>query len=379
MGRTLDVSGHHQEDTIVAVVTMRGRDDASDIVVGKGGIAPGRLLNVDLSVHGTTFLWERVYDILRELAEQREDLPNMRIVFLDLSGSMTNNTALLKRMWSSIPPTGVKLEGIEVLVVTDGDDNQSADAFHGSAGLLELVQRLRELGYDTGVVEEATSTVTHNDAVAFAKVYIMLLDVGDGSVSKELTKLGSPACIMATRDPNVVARVMRTIRPSNLRCSYTSQEIESTWPEMTASECEEVDEIERYLHGNRKHLSLRQLFDKRIVSIVDPVARADAYKATISILHTLLRGESFVVRRRGESKNRSHSEINAVLYDLERWGGTTCAKNASPRVWTRGVMAARLMEELADLEETPSEKIEDANSTVTKKRGWQDVIDDQPL
>lgn len=351
------MNGYTADDTAVLVATLRGRDDPTTVLIGKGGIKPGHLFKVDLGTYGKTFLWQRVDDLLLQLSEHKDHgLPNMRIVLLDLTGSMSKNKAMLKRMWSSIPTHGIKARGIEILIVTDGHDNESVGALYGSAGLVELIVRIKGYGYDVGGDTEGEDAITDSAGTpSFAKVNIMLLDVGGGAVTNELAKLGACACIMATQDPDVVARVMRKQRPVRLRRAYTSKDITETWDELTASEEAEVKGIEKYLHGNRANLNLIELFKTRIDPIEDPVARTQAKQQIIEILHAILAGETRTVNRKGEKKNRSHSELNAILYDLERWGGTAVNKDVNPRTWSRGVMADHLAEQLADLEQaTPA-------------------------
>ncbi len=121
--------------------------------MGSMGLQP-KLLN--LKPHGGTALWGPVYhlismslDALR--ARDSAERPNVRVLLLDLSGSMANNAHVIQRAVASIPETGMQVEtGIIILVMTDGNDNESEPDFNGNAGLCRLLEDLPQKGGDTG-------------------------------------------------------------------------------------------------------------------------------------------------------------------------------------------------------------------------------------
>jgi len=329
--------------TAVIVSTTRGREDEVQVVHGAGGIGAGNLHKINLVPAGRTFIWEPLMDFLAKLAEAhkaKQGLPSARIINFDLSQSMASKRDILKRMWASIPPSDVTVDGVELMVVTDGHDNDSEGDFSGISGLSTIIQRGRALGFDFG---------DGHDGDLVAKVSIILLDVSaEGTIANEL-KHSTAGTVLHTQDVEMVARVVRQTRPANLRRHYKSNEIADAWEAIPDPELARIKSVEKHIGKARDITNVQSLFDARIKPIADISARNEAYNQVVMMLGKLMAGESAVVLRRGEKKNRSHSEINSVLYALKGWGALDCDEKASPRVWTRGVMYQHLMEQLEAL------------------------------
>jgi hypothetical protein len=334
------------QQTAVVLASVRGKADATQMVAGLGGIPSGQLLKFDLAPKGGTWLWERLDLFLTELAKLLVNHPiNARILLLDLSGSMASQLTVLKRMWASVPNQGVRVSGCEVMVCSDGQDCESAGEFQGTQGLVALLGHAQELGWDCGF---------GNDDGALGKLYITLLDVGDGSASQGLANTldnSKHTAWLHTREVDTVARVVRSARPA-VHGLLSAEQLNNYDP-LDANALQEIQSVERFLRTDG-----RQGFDlgaslEQALGALQGASRRLARTEALDFLHALLvNAKTLQVNKRGAHKG-SHSTINSLLYQLEPFGIVQHTQ-AAPRLWTRDVMHSYALEPLEALRESES-------------------------
>ena len=307
-----------------------------------GGVPAGLLLHFDLAPRGQTLLWGRFFGLLEQLATliRTHKLERARICGLDLSRSMQDHTKILNRMWSSVPTTGVSVDGIELLIVTDGQDNKSEGKFFGMSGFNELVARAQDIGFSFGCDLDPADPI--------ANVTVVILDISPGgSLGGAAQGYGTKASILCSQDLAVVSRVINQRKPIRLGRGRVTDA--SALAEVTADEQKLIEVKEQALTRKRsaENLSLQSLIDRRIKTIPEAETRQSCYDALMEFLReVIVDNKSKSVHRRGEKKNRAHSEINHILYALRGWGAMDMNDAASPRVWSRGLMYSFLEEQL---------------------------------
>jgi len=359
------------DETLVLLVSIRGRSSGVELVSGLGGIAPGSLLTFDLEPRDKTYLWQQLAELLEALSGvARECNParrlSARLLLFDLSQSMASQEAVLRQMWAAVPSDGLRVQNLEVMVVTDGEDNESDAPYAGSGGLLALLRRAMQLGWDCGQgadrAEQALIDGEIQDVQGgqgapreLGKLHVTLLDVGDGSVARELAdRLAAEeplasAALLCTRDVDLVARVVRGARPA-LRGRVAEDQIAAHWPPLSAEAAAQVAAVARHLHPKKRAaLDLAAL----LAAALGPAPTAAARAAVLDFLAALLiGGEQRQVDRRGVHKAH-HSGINALLYQLKAFG-IVQHTDGTPRLWSRDVMHAFALDQLEALLAAPA-------------------------
>src|SRR3990170_8142864 len=99
---------HEADETLVLLMSIRGRSSGVQLVSGLGGIAPGSLLTFDLEPRDKTYLWQQLAELLEALSGvARECDParrlSARLLLFDLSASMASQEAVLRQMWAAVP------------------------------------------------------------------------------------------------------------------------------------------------------------------------------------------------------------------------------------------------------------------------------------
>jgi hypothetical protein len=311
----------------VVVIALRGKTSEPQMLIGQGGLDPSQLLGFDLHPSGQTWLWERVALVLDQLTTC-----DARILLLDLSGSMSSQVPMLKRMWAALPRQGLVCRGMEVMVVTDGQDNESEGQYRGSRGLVALLRHAMELGWDCG--QPLASTL--------GKLHITLLDVGGGQVANELrdilieSNLIGATTLVGTQDPDLVARVVRAPRPT-ISGLVSAADLDKMVAPLSEEELEEIKRVEPFL--GKASVNLEQLLNDALRDTPGDEAKL-ARSAVLDFLRQLLQGKARQVDKRGTHRT-AHSVLNRVLYELEK-AGVVQKIGTSPAVWSRNVMAAAL-------------------------------------
>ena len=322
------------DQTLVVVCSLRGREQADQMLCGLGGITPGRLLGYNLDPSGHTWLWERIALLLEQLSAV-EPLPAARILLLDLSGSMATQAPILKRMWASIPTAGMVAQGTEIMVLTDGQDNQSAQPYRGLPGWLALLDRAESLGWDCGRVAMPN---------ARGKLFITLVDVGDGKMSSQLAGLvrDEHTTLVCTRDVDMIARIVRNQRPPlHGVIGADAGQLAAAYPPLNL---EAIQTIEQYL--GMDGVNLAEMLEHALGQLGEPV-RSQTRTATLKSLTAILNGQPQIIDRRGAHR-AGHSCINALFYKLAQQG-ILVHNDGSPRVWSAGCMVTHLQDQLAAL------------------------------
>lgn len=311
----------------VFVGTLRGRKDkdAWQWATGVGGVAVEDLVKIDITPHGTTWLWEPLamfLEVLRNEIINAAKPPSARLLLLDLSGSMRDHQELLKKMWAAVPRSGLAVDGVEIMVVTDGEDTDSSGKYHGNDGLFELLIRATALGFNTGIPE-------FHDDKAIGTLHITAINIG--KPLKFTEELKGNVTVIETQDPQILVRVVRSPLP---RCYGRPSEksVREFWPELTPAEQAEIDAVQDHLG---KPYDLAALFDFvlcRASGTTLDLARA----AMVDFLkHLILDDEWLIVARRGPAKQIYHTEINSMLYSL-KLSKIVCVNEEKERIWSRG-------------------------------------------
>lgn len=296
----LDLIASSQQ-TVVIVGTLRGKADAWQWASGLGGIPREELVKMDVSTFGQTWLWEPLSKLVAEISPMVRANPqaSCRLFLLDLSGSMAKRKELLQRMWASIPKR-LSVQGIEIMIVTDGQDNESEPPFKGNQGLAELIKQATALGWDCGQPIENP----------IGKLYITLLDV-EGTVVQELASQSLPVTLIATQNLDLLASVIRSPRP-NQQGHLSEEQCKDLWPALAPQELEEISVLEAHLG---KPYDLERLI-ALCVGVQEEASRGLVKAAILRILKALiLDNANFPIDRRGQVY---HTQINAILYDLQK-------------------------------------------------------------
>lgn len=334
-----------KEETLVLLTSF---SETQTIVGGVGGIPTGRLSCFDIKPKGATYLWGRAHELLVLLAGAITEgkVKNARIIGLDTSESMTQHQHILRRIWSSIPNLGIHCEDIELILVSDGQDNRSEGKFNGPKGINALIESGRQLGYSFRNPGDAPHP--NERSKPLANIRILLLDV---SPDKELSQTlvledGMGLSIVATTDVEAVTRVMYS-RTSFPRTITSPSDFVAPTPDELAKVVQIEEVMARKINSKHRMLSLQDIINNRIADIPAPTNQ-EAYQYIKAFLVRLVNGEQLAVNRRGEHKDRLHTELNAVLYQLEKWSALQVTAT-SPRLWSRGIMWQTLADQLKEI------------------------------
>jgi len=292
-------------ETLVQVYSLRGRKDPVTVLEGKGGIPFDLLKKQNLNPSGRTYLWEPLAKIISEIASNPSEHCSSRIILLDLSQSMTKHTHLLKRMWASIPTHGLQVKGLEIMIVTDGCDNQSEGEWRGNNGLFALVKHATNLGFECGI------PVTNS----IGTLHITLVNVGE----KKLTFHNPLAArslygitITETRDPLVLSCII-----SQPRIDAHGFVDATKWPQISENTLNQIAERESLLTCEPKYD-----LDNLIESILQKGSLGHkmlAREAMFNILRTIIEeNQKITVVRMGLNRELYHTEINSMLYSLAK-------------------------------------------------------------
>jgi hypothetical protein len=235
---------------------------------------------------------------------------------------MRDHQELLKKMWAAVPRSGLAVDGVEIMVVTDGEDTDSSGKYHGNDGLFELLIRATALDFNTGIPE-------FHDDKAIGTLHITAINIG--KPLKFTEELKGNVTVIETQDPQILVRVVRSPLP---RCYGRPSEksVREFWPELTPAEQVEIDAVQDHLG---KPYDLAALFDFvlcRASGTTLDLARA----AMVDYLkHLILDDEWLIVARRGPAKQIYHTEINSMLYSL-KLSKIVCVNEEKERIWSRG-------------------------------------------
>ena len=315
------------------------------------------LMAFDRKAVGSTYLWEPFSKQLDQIGAIYRATPvaerrSCFVYTLDCSASMKSHQHLLDAMFSSVFLQGINVldnepsdesTNLRVVLITDGEDNESGGVFEGSQGIVEVFKRATIAGFDTG------GDVLPEDPIG--KLEIVLVDVSeDGGVAKRMETLDTPATLVATREPEVIARIVHNKRQTRLPRGRAPLDTWGTLPPAVA------EKITRLSHTMNSTLDLKTLMDTYIDAL-DGGIRVSAREAVTVFIKKLLDGERLVVTRRGSTKNRFHTEINGILYAIAKHKSLEVTKE-SPRTWSLGVNSESLREqfELMDQDVLPVAK-----------------------
>lgn len=306
------------------VGSLRGREDPLIWLKGIGGIPFTELETLDLIPRGKTYLWEPLGELLIKVAANIGAFPSARILLMDLSGSMSAHRDMLKRMWASIPESGMVVSGLEIMIITDGKDNQSPGLWKGNTGVVTLLVHASKLGFDCGYPYEPT----------IGKLHVTVLDVSGKTLNFPEAR---GTTIITTRNPMLISSVIQTPRP-DITGRINEETALSIWPQLGESIVKEIEKRENALDAcvPISRYDLNALI-RNIVAKKDSNEQKWATSAMLHCLYKLIHNaETFKVQRLGPNRDTFHSEINSMLYTLR---SENIVVKDSAHKWTAGPKA----------------------------------------
>jgi len=320
----------------VFVGTLRGRKDQWQWAYGAGGVPTEELVKIDIVPRGGTWLWEPLGMFLKELATKIRATPdkeiNARIFLLDLSGSMETQAPLIRRIWASVPQSGFAqrssiVSGLEIMVVTDGADNESEGEWKGNDGLFQLLRQATTLGFECGT--------PCDDPIG--KLYLTLVDIG-GKTMQFTQELKGNVNLIETQDPLLLSRIIRSPRPaSSGRLSVDA--IEKDLLQLALDELEEIEGLAPHLG---KPYDLPALFEFVLRASTGNTKALARYAMLKTLKQIVLEGLPMRISKRGSDKETYHTEINSMLYTLK--GNNIVKLDDGAERWWRPGPARSLIE-----------------------------------
>lgn len=327
----------------VFVGTMRGRADAWQWTSGRDGVLTENLMLIDLKPSGRTWMWEPLGTLLtalssRSLSDCGLKQHALRIFLLDLSGSMIEHQALLKRMWAAIPRCGMYIDDMEIMIVTDGKDNDSAGEWAGNAGLGNLLRHATKLGFNCGLP----------CANPVGKLHVSLLGVGKKPLKCTEDSLNFNVSVLETQDLELLARVIDNgALPSRGRLSYDSVHV--NLPLLPNTRLEEITALE--LHLGRGPYKLNDALNY-VLRYGSEHTRELARIEMIRVLEQIIvQYRNIVVNKRGPGKQTYHTEVNSLLYHLQKSKivALSTSQGDGKLTWTRGPAYRIILQQVEEL------------------------------
>ena len=266
----------------------------------------------------------------------------MRLVLLDMSGSMTSQLPLLQCALAAVPEGGVSSTGVKVTVMTDGNDTDSEGDYNGTAGLVHLLAEATKRGWNcTDSTAAPASAAATAAAATFGTLHVTLLDVSPGGQSaRSAAAQSANATLVWTKKPASVERVVTGNRSARQR-RVTGVVLDD---ERVKTEYTAVHRPARVRNRARAAVfgpSVRG--DRRSESVAAAVAAVAALppSAPVPVLADVISAHVEAVNGDNERKERvraailealegtstgyvvdktspEHSKVNAVLWELKR-------------------------------------------------------------
>ncbi len=229
----------------------------------------------------------------------------VRLVLLDLSGSMRTQCSMLQRALAAVPESGTTAVGVRVLVMTDGVDTDSEGNYNGVDGLMHLINEATARGWNC-------SDGDTNTGPTFGSLRITLLDVSSrGCAARGAAMKSARATLVWTNKPEYVERVIAGKRRTGQRprqgTLLDEGQISGTYADVCSNRVREAA-LSISVRGVPAVLDLDDVINAHI---------GDTDKArTRAAINKALEGTEtgYIVDKRGAD----HSNINGVLWTLKR-------------------------------------------------------------